>query len=703
MANGNNNNLPDRISRLEELAHNLWWSWNHFSRNLFRQVNQRLWNTTYHNPIKMLSQLEEGILEKRAADKNFLETYDNVMRVYDQKLKAERKNLDFLKAPIAYFSFEFGLHQSLPIYSGGLGVLSGDTLKEAADMDLPYIGIGFLYHQGYFKQRIPAHGVQEAQFAKIKFDHIPINPVIHEDKELVIRVWVGADQIAVKVWQIKLAKNIVYLLDTDIDENQSWYRGLSARLYGGDFEMRINQEILLAFAGIELLNILNIQPSLFHLNEGHCAFLSLKRMEKFVGEGNSYAEALERVRKTTIFTTHTPVPAGHDRFGFITVQQKLSGMWDRMGISRDEFLKLGMATDHSENFNMTVLAMKTSYYVNGVSKLHTEVTRDMWRHVLEINPKITLVDITNGVHIGTWISGPMRRLFNKYVDENWLDELANLEIWEKLSAIPNDEYWKQRLQTKSQLFSYIRETARKHRERRTMNADQILASGALLDPEVLTIGFARRFATYKRANLIFRDIKRLRKILTNSNQPVQIIFAGKSHPADEPGKRVLQLVYNEAMNADNKGRIAFLENYDMHIGRLLVQGVDVWLNNPIRPHEASGTSGMKAAMNGAPHFSILDGWWAEGADHGNNGWVIGEDRDFSNDTERDNFDANSLYSILENEIVPLFYDRDNKDIPHHWIKVSKEAIKTSIHEFSTRRMMTDYINKMYKPAIKNLE
>ncbi|MCE7733921.1 MAG: alpha-glucan family phosphorylase, partial [Candidatus Heimdallarchaeota archaeon] len=603
--------------------------------------------------------------------------------------------------PIVYFSFEFGLHQSLPIYSGGLGVLSGDTVKEASDLDLPYIAIGFLYHQGYFKQKIQPHGIQEAEFPGIRFNRTPIFPLLNKSGDrLKLSVKLGDDDICVQVWYVKLANNVLYLMDTDLDENKPWFRGLSARLYGGDHEMRINQEILLAFAGTKLLEELSITPSIWHLNEGHCAFLSLKRLENLITGGKSFDEALIEVKKSTVFTTHTPVPAGHDVFGFDTLEAKFLNYWEKLGISREKFLALGMETEDSNNFNMTVLAMNTSNYINGVSKLHTQVTKKMWKNILKKNPESILVDITNGVHTPTWISGPMRRLYSKYVSEQWMENHDDPAIWDKLVDIPNVEYWQARVRAKRDLFAFIRETARKNRRRGTKDAEQLLASGALLDPEVLTIGFARRFATYKRANLIFRDIQRIRNILNNTDGPVQIIFAGKSHPSDEPGKQVLKLVYEQALSSENRGRIAFIENYDMHIGRLLVQGVDVWLNTPIRPHEASGTSGMKAAMNGIPHFSISDGWWAEGY-NGKNGWVIGDEVEFESDDDRDNYDANSLYQTLEERIIPLYYDRDYDGIPHNWIKVSKETIRTSIAAFSARRMLKDYITRMYNPAIEN--
>ncbi len=694
--------LPSNIERLEELSQNLWWSWIPRSRELFRYLDYHLWNSTKHNPTIILNKISTDRLEWAAKDEKFLELYNKVIQKFDEDLHGssnwfmETLSKPF-ENPVAYFSMEFGLHQSIPIYSGGLGVLAGDTCKQASDLGIPFIGIGFLYHQGYFTQAMPADGWQEAHFKKINFDNISLFPVMNSDGDrLKVRIDFGDAPVHFQVWELKVGRVTLFLIDTDIDENKPWYRGLSSRLYGGDHEMRLNQEIILGFGGAKLLDTLNIKPSVWHLNEGHCAFVSLQRLRKQVKQGSNFQEALEIVRNSTVFTTHTPVPAGHDKFDLDQIADKFDDMWHDLKITKEQFMLLGIdENEENPRFNMTVLGFKTAHLVNGVSKLHTKVTRDMWDSLIKNDQtKTDLIDITNGVHLLTWISGPMRRLFTKFIDPSWVNKVDNFQLWEKIKGIPNKEIWYAHTESKNRLFSFMREAARDYRIQSIMSSDQILASGTFLDPNALTIGFARRFATYKRANLIFNDIDRLQKIINDSSRPVQIIFAGKSHPADEHGKYILQQIYEQALEVTNAGRIAFIENYDMHIARFLVQGVDIWLNNPIRPHEASGTSGIKASINGIPHFSILDGWWGESY-NGKNGWVIGNEDTYENDKTRDKADADSLYDILQNNIIQTYYNRDTNGIPNDWVEICKNAIQTVAPQFSAARMVKDYTNKMY--------
>ena len=699
-------NLPERISRLNELTSNLWWSWNHEGRELFRQLDRQSWLRTRHNAYMMLNEISDEVLLAKSNDEDFLKYYDDTIIEYDKYLMKDQKwyskNYELNNHHIAYFSMEFGIHQSLPIYSGGLGVLAGDTIKEASDLGVPMVAIGFLYGRGYFTQRIPSHGWQEAISEPINMENVPLKVVKDNNGDLLkLKVTVGNDIIKVIAWQLKVGNVELYLLDTDINDNKPWYRTLSHRLYGGDQEMRINQEIVLAIAGEELLHELKYQPKVWHLNEGHCAFISIKRILREIEKGLDYTDAFEIVKKSTVFTTHTPVPAGHDAFPLDLVENKLNYLIDRLGIDKKQFFDLGVNIEGNDNrFNMTILGINTAHIVNSVSQLHLEVTKNMWKEILTKNYENTkIIGITNGIHSPTFIAGKMRKLYEKYISENWIDEIDNQMIWDNLDQIPNNEFWDSHMKNKIRLIEYIREYARRKRKNKQIGSEQILASGAFLDPKALTIGFARRFATYKRANLIFKDINRIRKIMNNEDMPVQIIFAGKAHPADDPGKHLIQSIYREALSEENLGRVAFVEDYDLHSAKYLVQGVDIWLNTPLRPYEASGTSGMKAAQNGVPHFSTLDGWWVECANHGINGWVISDGIEMENADEQSMLDSENLYDILENEIVPLYYNRDKKNIPNEWIKVTKKSIYDSISLFSSKRMLKEYVMKMYRPTI----
>jgi starch phosphorylase len=700
--------IPDRIRRLADLADNLWWSWHPPARNLFKAVSYPLWKSTRHNPVRMLQLVSPERLEALSRDPDFLEYYDRVVAAFDTELSNGhlwfREQYPDLRLPMAYFSAEFGLHGSLPIYSGGLGVLSGDHCKEVSDLGIPLVGVGFIYPQGYFRQRIPPDGWQEAIYDTLSFDQVPLFPVLDaHGNRMTIEVRLRGVPLHVQVWQVRAGRVNLYLMDTDVPQNEPWDRDLSARLYGGDQETRIRQEMVLGLGGVRVLRALGMPPGAWHINEGHSAFLVLERLRELMQAGSSLDQAVETVRHTTAFTTHTPVPAGHDAFPFHLMDEYFGRFWQEMGISREQFLGLG---EHQGRFNMTVLALRLAGKTNGVSQLHGVVSRRMWQPVWPDRTvdEVPIGAITNGVHVPSWISTTLKDLFGHYLDPGWEAKHDDPALWDRLDEIPDEVLWEAHQQLKVKLLAFIDTRTRQRWRGGGMDAGQVLASGALLDPEALTIGFARRFATYKRATLIFRDARRLQQILHAERRPVQIIFAGKAHPADGGGKQFIQQVYQHAQEPEFGGRIAFLEDYDMHMARFLVQGVDVWLNNPRRPNEASGTSGMKAAMNGVPNLSVLDGWWPEAyhpASEGKaaNGWAFGEVQ-YDDWETQDEVDSQTLYRILEEQVVPLYYDRDAADVPHGWVKVMKEAMRTSIAAFSMRRMIKEYVDQMYLPALR---
>ncbi|GJM39951.1 MAG: alpha-1,4 glucan phosphorylase [Ardenticatenaceae bacterium] len=706
-----NDKIPEKIGRLSELAYNLWWSWTPEARGLFRRLDYPLWRKTLHNPVEMLQEISLSRLQEAANDSTFIRKYNKVMMLFDETMKNKGSWFhetypELSDKTIAYFSFEFGLHNSLPIYSGGLGILSGDHAKEASDLGLPFVGVGFMYPQGYFRQRLPSHGWQEAVYQQLDISQAPVLPMLDENgREVRISVNLGGRPVHARIWHVRVGRNPLFLLDTDVDENEPWDRELSARLYSGDTETRIRQEIMLGIGGVRALRVLGINPSAWHMNEGHSAFLILECIRELVAQGKSFDEASRIIGNQSVFTTHTPVPAGHDAFSFHLVEQYFNGYWDELGISREHFLGLG---GHEEAwgmaFNMTVLALRLSGQSNGVSKLHGEVSRKMWQEVWPSNSveDVPITSITNGVHVPTWIAGEMHNVFDKYLGPDWLKNHDDPMTWQRLAEAPDKELWLVHLALKRKLMGYFRERVRRRWVNGSNDPTQVLTSGTLLDPEALTFGFARRFATYKRATLIFRDLERLQNMLLDIHRPVQIVFAGKAHPADEPGKSLIQHIYNLAKHNKLGGRIAFIEDYNMHMARYLTQGVDVWLNTPRRPREASGTSGMKAAINGIPNLSILDGWWVEGY-NGANGWAIGDEREFDNHDAQDAYDANSIYQLLEDEIVPLYYDRDRDGIPRGWVEIMRETIRSNAPMFGTRRMIKEYTNNLYVKAIKASE
>lgn len=702
--------VPAKISRLPELAYNLWWSWNVEARTLFRRLDPPLWQSTEHNPVQMLKEISPERLEKAASDPVFFRRYNKVMMNLDRMLNNGHKWFrqaypELENRVIAYFSAEFGLHNSLPIYSGGLGILSGDHAKEASDIGLHLVGVGFMYPQGYFRQQIPAHGWQEAVYEQLDMAKAPIKVVrVDDDQELKIKVRMGERTVYAHVWHVQAGRTQLYLLDTDVDENDPWDRELSARLYSGDIELRIRQEIMLGIGGVRTLRALGINPDAWHMNEGHSAFLVLECIRERVAQGESFESAAEKVRSQSIFTTHTPVPAGHDAFPFHLMENYFAGFWDELGISREKFLDLGRHQEEwGTSFNMTVLALRMAGQANGVSQLHGQISRQMWRNVWPDRQAddVPITHITNGVHVPTWCPQEWHDLFGKYLGPDWVDLQDDPALWERIMDIPDNELWDVHVTLKRKMISFLRERARRGWVSGKNDPTQVLTAGTLLDPEALTIGFARRFATYKRATLLFRDLPRLKGIIMDQHRPVQIVMAGKAHPADDPGKMLIQSVYNLAKHNQLGGRVAFIEDYDMHMARYLVQGVDVWLNTPRRPREASGTSGQKAALNGVPNLSILDGWWAEGY-NGANGWAIGEDKSYDSFEEQDDADANSLYELLEGEVVPLFYERDRDNIPRGWISIMRESIRSNAPRFSTRRMLKEYTN-LYVAAMESIK
>jgi glycogen phosphorylase len=696
--------IPERLRRLPELATDLWWTWNTEAREVFRRLDYPLWRQTAHNPVLLLQQISQEMLNLAATDARFLHIYDAAIAALDAARGAHdtwwQERFPDATASIAYFSAEFALHQSLPIYAGGLGVLAGDHCKEASDLGLPLIGLGFMYPQGYFHQTVTPEGWQKESYERLNWAQAPIEPAMTpEGQPCIIAVPLGSRSVLVSVWRVRLGRVKLYLLDTDLEENAPWDRELSARLYGGDRETRIQQEIILGIGGVRVLKAMGSTPAVWHLNEGHAAFVVLQRIRDLIERGESFESALAEVRRTTVFTTHTTVPAGHDAFPFSLVETHLAGAWGTLGSYRDQFMALGEYDNGSGSmFNMTALALRTAGSTNAVSQLHGQVTRDMWGPIWPGVPEGNrpVRAITNGVHVPSWLSAELTALFDQYLPSGWRDEHDNPELWDKIGDIPDEALWNARNSLRNYLFAFIRERARQRWQEEHVSAARVVAAGTLLDPNALTLGFARRFTGYKRPELIFHNPDRLLNILNAARRPVQIVFAGKAHPADETGKHHLQQVYRRAIDPMFGGRIAFVDDYDLHVAHFLVQGCDVWLNNPRKPLEASGTSGMKASINGVPHLSIGDGWWAEGFT-GDNGWLI--DPNFAGEQDAiDAADAEAIYQLLEREIVPTFYDRDANGIPRRWLAVVRRAMVSVTPRFSARRMVKQYAEDLYSAA-----
>ena len=709
--------LPITLKPLAEIAYNYWWSWTSERLSLFRNIDPDAWTHCNHNPVALLEYVDEVRLSQLANDPIYVK---RVTQLY-QKLQRYMNEADTWasrvapqissKNPVAYFCAEFGIHESLPIYSGGLGMLAGDHLKSSSDLGVPMVAVGLMYRQGYFRQRISRNGWQEDYYVDNIFENLPLELMTDDNGEPVtVEVEIRQRLVHIQIWRVQVGRVNLYLLDTDREDNDVVDRWLTGHLYGGNQETRIAQEFVLGIGGYQALNALGIEPSICHLNEGHAAFCTLEAArQEMLKTGKSFYDVEATVRKNCVFTTHTPVPAGHDVFSRDLIESYFAHYWTQLGLSGDQFMALGARRldDPWEPFGMTVLALRMCRTANGVSQLHGEVSRKMW-HILYPQESIDSVPIgyiTNGVHARSWTAPLLNDLYTQYLGENWCSQMADPNMWAKVDRIPDEELWLRHQMLKQRLIAHTRSKLKQSRKERGDDRFWIDAIDRMLDPNVLTIGFARRFSTYKRGYLLLRDIERSIAILGNPDRPVQIIFAGKAHPADEEGKRILQRLFDWSRNHEElRDRVAIIPDYDMYTGRKLVQGVDVWLNTPRRPLEASGTSGQKVCFNGGINFSVLDGWWCEGyqagADgKGLNGWAIGEDAHTSDQELQDKIDSESLYRLLEEEIIPLYYDRDAKGIPTRWVQMMKASIITNGPIFNTDRMIAEYVAKVYAPGV----
>ncbi len=697
--------LPDKISRLGELARNLWFSWNPRAQELFRRINSSLWEEVRHNPVRFLLNVSQEQLEKAARSESYLALYNQVMEDLDQYMTAQTWfNLTYPQYSghvIAYFSAEFGVHESHPTYSGGLGLLAGDHCKSASDLGLPFVGVGLLYKSGYFTQRINREGWQEAHYPYLNFHEMPITPVTHPDGSMLyVPVELPGRTVYLKIWQMQVGRVQIYFLDADVTRNSTADRALTGQLYGGDRDTRISQEILLGIGGVRALRALNIHPRAWHINEGHAAFLLIERLRELVQAGVPVNAAMEAVRANSLFTTHTPVPAGHDVFSTEMIDKYFNHLYNQLNMDRETFLALGW-DEEQKVFNMTLLALRLSSFCNGVSKLHGQVTRQMFRRFYPGIPieEIPISSVTNGVHTQSWLAPELQELFDRYLETDWRQRCCNPETWAQVSTIPPEELWEVHCGLKEKMIRIARNNLRGQRLRNQEPAVRVREVEHYLDPRILTIGFARRFATYKRANLLLRDKERLARLVSDPVHPIQIIFAGKAHPADLLGQELIKQIYELTNQEPFKGRVVLLEDYDIALARSLLQGVDVWLNTPRRPLEASGTSGQKAAANGVVNCSILDGWWPEAYD-GENGFAVGETRTCPDEETQDQDDAYSLYALLEETIIPMYYDRDQKGIPRAWVELMKRSLQTILPYFNTERMVKEYCQHFYMPAIQ---
>jgi len=697
--------LPTRVEGLARLASNLWWSWSPDARALFAAVDERLWHATRHNPFVLLRQVDPARIAACASDSVFLRRYDEVMAEFQRVISSTdtwftQHHGDLRDRTIAYFCAEFGLHNSVPIYSGGLGVLAGDHLKAASDLGVPIVAVGLFYRHGYFDQKVNLEGWQVDSAEVYDVEHTPIEPLTGTNGDPWLTVVNTAGRpVYVCAWRMMVGRVPVYLLDTNLEQNHPDDRELMSKLYAGGPAMRIRQEWILGVGGVRVLRAVGIDPAAWHANEGHAAFMFVERVRELVANGTPVAQAVRAVRATSVFTTHTPVPAGHDFFPLAQLEAVAGPVWEELGVSRDAFVALGSLPTDNDNFHMTAVALRLASRVNGVSRRHGQVSRSLWHNLWPDRPveSVPIGHVTNGVHLATWMAIPIQNLLTAHLGADWQRRFdADPSQWDQVLSLDHQRLWIAHRRLKQVLTNHVREDARHRFAGQLKEAAAVVGAGTLLDPEVLTIGFARRFATYKRASLLFRDLDRLRRLCTNPHRPVQIIFAGKAHPEDKPGKEVLQEVYRYTRDPRFEGRIAFLEDYDMHLAHILVQGVDVWMNLPRVPYEASGTSGMKAALNGVPHLSTLDGWWQEGYD-GLGGWAIapaGEDED------AEAGDAERCYRLLEEQVVPLFYTRDSQGIPLGWVERMRHALRLGGRRFTAHRMVAEYVQEYYAPAIR---
>lgn len=699
--------LPKELKKLTEIANNLWWSWNTEFLKIFKMIDPDLWERIDKNPTKFLKLVAQEKIEKAAKNEEILKLYDQVVGYYENYIYSKdtwfaKKYPNNKQDLIAYFSAEYGLDEILPIYSGGLGILSGDHLKSASDLGIPLVAVGLLYKNGYFNQKINGYGQQESEYNNIDLYNLPINPVkTADDQDMILEFPMLGNTLYLKVWKIQVGRVSLYLMDSDIDKNIEEFKNITMKLYGGDKEMRIRQEIVLGMAGVELLKQLGLKPTVYHMNEGHSSFLTLQLIKNTMKEKEvAFQIAKEIVTSQTAFTTHTPVPAGNDIFDLGLIDKYFAGMWDDFGISRDEFMKLGMkeTVNLEPGFNMGILALRIAGKRNGVSKLHGAVSRELfsevWPDIAANESPITYV--TNGIHTCSWLAPNLKELYNQYLIPYWQDNIQDDNIWKKINTIPDEKLWNEHLKRKEKLMNLIKKSVTERYKRSGYSYEDINEVVNKLNPNALTIGFARRFATYKRATLLFRDIERLTQLLNQENRPVQLVFAGKAHPADVEGQNLIKQIHEISLMPQFKGKIFILENYNIGMARYLVSGVDVWLNNPRRPMEASGTSGEKASVNGVVNFSVLDGWWAEGYDT-TNGWSIGTETEYDSYEIQDNSDSDSIYSTLENKIIPTYYKQNDKGYSKDWVKYMKNSIITTGGKYSTSRMLVDYMERIYMP------
>ncbi len=688
--------LPKEIDGLKDIALNLWWTWNPRGKQLFRMINPYLWKECGHNPIKLLNTLKNHELKGLVSNEKFMQEYNFVLALFKDYLNDTNIYSENSPLPIAYFCAEYGLHHSLPIYSGGLGFLAGDILKEASDMNLPMVGVGFMYPQGYIRQIIGSDGWQNGANETIDKDNAPIERVLDKNgNHFTVQVPFIEPKIFVTVWKINVGRVTLYLLDTDIDQNDPWDREISSHLYTPDMHQRLRQQIVLGIGGYRVLEELGIKYSILHLNEGHPAFALFERVRSFIEDKNMGLEdAIREVKKSSVFTTHTPLQAATDVYGFDMMSSYFNDYWQRLGLTKERFFNFGINPDSpNSGFNMTVFGLKMCQYKNAVSKKHCEVTKDIWKSIFKDKSTTSIDYVTNGVHLPTWLSDEFTEEFDKILGERWQHLEDSEALWKNLKNLEDKKVWDIHYNNKIKLVNFIREKVRQKWANEGIDPLVAMAEGVMLDPDILTIGFGRRMTSYKRADLILKDLDRLNKIINNKERPVQIIFAGKAHPSDNPGKEIIKKIFKTAQDPRFKGRIAFVEDYGEEIAKYMIRGVDIWLNNPKIPMEACGTSGMKASINGVLHFSSFDGWWPE-AYNTKNGWKIGGE--VSDDTK----DAEAIYQTLENEIVPLFYNTDDNNFPNEWVKKMKTAMITISPHFSARRMMKEYMEKFYIPISK---
>lgn len=702
--------LPEKLKPLVRIANNLLWVWNFEAIELFRRLDVETWRAVDHNPVALLGSLSQKLMDEAAESESFIA---HMERVEDELNWHLSKKTWFLEnsegiedMQVAYFSAEFGIHECLPIYSGGLGVLAGDHLKSASELGLPLVGIGLLYKLGYFHQYLNIDGWQQERFPETDFYNIPVNLVRDKkNKPILAEVQFPRRIIYARIWEVSMGRITLYLLDTDIDKNSPDDRRITYNLYGGDNEMRIKQEMLLGIGGTRALKAMNKNITVYHMNEGHSAFLGIERIRSAMSElGLSFQEALNLVSSTNVFTTHTPVPAGNDRFTPEMIDEYLNPYYTEMKLKKTDFLALGREDpqDKEESFCMTVLAIKTAAFCNGVSKLHGAVSRSMWKKIWPSLPvhEVPIRYITNGIHTLSWTSDDMMRVLNRYLGPRWIDNPVDKGVWLNIDSIPDTELWRCRERLKTRLVGFVRRILKEQLAARGIPQAEIDMADSVLDADALTIGFSRRFATYKRATLIFNNMSRLEKLLLNRERPVQIVFSGKAHPQDQMGKDLIKQIVHLSRDERFRNKIVFLEDYDINIARYLVQGVDIWLNTPVRPKEASGTSGMKVVSNGVLNISVLDGWWAE-AYNGNNGWAIGQGEEYDNWEYQNAVESESLYNILEKEIIPMYYNRGIDGLPRDWIARIKESMKSICPIFNTNRMVRQYAENFYVEGHKN--